>query len=161
MSSPGDDAREAARRGDGKFGNQVHGLPTNGLGDLPEFYDYLIEEEMPPGTPAEWKGARVHAANGKTFNIRLIPQGSNYGRTLSLVADKGDVVEFYDAEYMHTDHGQFISRYNADTLLGKDSYGAPTGGLNLDAGNRAWQVDAAAMSDVREWLDAKTKGETK
>lgn len=59
-----------------------------------------------------------------------------------------EVVAFYDARYDFTEHGQFVSDYNPETMLERErGYG-----LNLDGGVPNWTVDAGAMDLVRSWL---------
>ena len=59
----------------------------------------------------------------------------------------GNLVKFYDAHYMHTDMGQFVSTYYISTILDGDDCG-----LNLDGGVPTWQISAVGMKEIRDWL---------
>lgn len=94
----------------------------------------------------------VKNAEGVPFNVRLLPAGGKYGLSGKLVADK-PMVEFYDARYHHTGHGQFIARYYVSTLLEfSGALQARTGGLVLNASVPGWTLDSAALIHVLEWL---------
>jgi len=71
------------------------------------------------------------------INVRVVHPGDPYGMA-NLLTNDGDeaMVEFYDARYPHTDHGQFVSRYTLSTLngLGRGN------GLMLDTGDPEWSV---------------------
>lgn len=84
------------------------------------------------------------------FNVRVVNKGDKYGRDFCLTHDESKpLVEFYDSRYPHTEFGQFVSRYYAETLLsGEDD------GLCLDGGVPAWTVSKEDMDTVREWLKA-------
>jgi hypothetical protein len=84
------------------------------------------------------------------FNVVQIADGEQYGRGGVLTHRGADpLVEFYDNRYMHTERGQFVSRYYRSTLLSSGNYG-----LLLDGGVPEWQVSAADMALVRAWLKA-------
>jgi hypothetical protein len=89
------------------------------------------------------------------FNLRIVKPGERYGLNDCLVNDSDSndaLVEFYDARYLHTPHGQFVSRYCAATFLDVK------GGLCLQGGIPAWSLTAeqvrAAQNTVREYLQA-------
>lgn len=106
---------------------------------------------------------------GRTFAVRYLPTGSLYGRRNAVGPADSPMVEFYDTtvaddtagDYWQGPHGfgpmgQFVSRYYADTLLGRDRYGrGDTGevGLDLYGGVPEWQLDAATMRTVLAWLE--------
>lgn len=58
------------------------------------------------------------------------------------------VVSFYDARYDFTEHGQFVSDYNPETLLERVS-GYP---LCLNGDYADWTIDASTMKLVTSWL---------
>lgn len=68
------------------------------------------------------------------------------------------VVAFYDRRYAgerFEAHGQFVSDYAPDTLLGLDPWdrGDRKGlGLDLWGGEPSWRIDGATMDLVRAWL---------
>lgn len=58
-----------------------------------------------------------------TWAVRIVRNGDHYGRHNCLVHECNDpLVEFYDTRYLHTDLGQFVSRYSATTFLYPKSY---------------------------------------
>jgi len=87
------------------------------------------------------------------FNVRVVKQGEKYGRDFCLTHD-GDrpLVEFYDTRYMHTEFGQFVSRYYVETILSEKGNGPKNCGLNLHGGVPEWTVSAEDMDTVRGWL---------
>ncbi len=100
--------------------------------------------------------------------VRYLPAGARYGRKNVLIAD-GPLVEFYDARcaddsdgdfgqigdshdrdgtYGFGPLGQFVSRYNVTSILGR-----PRGyGLDLMGYEPAWKIEAAEMAKVEHWL---------
>ena len=59
-----------------------------------------------------------------------------------------DVVSFYDARYDFTEHGQFVSDYNPETLLERQrGYG-----LCLNGDYADWTIDGSTMNLVTSWL---------
>ena len=103
------------------------------------------------------KLAPIHnPSTGITFNMRLVARGERYGRNMSLVHEKViPLIEFYDSRYPHdaapdgTPLGQFVSRYNFDTLV---ECGLPWG-LTLDGGVSEWRLDRHATALVSAILD--------
>ena len=90
-------------------------------------------------------------SNGIPFVVRLVCKGDNYGRDNGLThTEDKPLVEFYDARYPHTQFGQFISRYYAETLT--RHYGP--GSIDL-GGSPDWTIDAAGMQEVFTWLKLK------
>jgi hypothetical protein len=96
---------------------------------------------------------QITTAKAVPMNVRMVRVGENYGRDNCLVHEDslklGPMVEFYDARYPHTEHGQFVSRYYAQTLF---DYHKPDTGLMLDGGIPDWNVDPAAMQRVLDWV---------
>lgn len=90
------------------------------------------------------KTITVTADNGVSFTVRRVDCGDTYGLNNCFTHDKPDpLIEFYDAAYSHTEHGQFVSRYYFSTLL--EGQGLD-GGLCLDGGHpERWSIDAAAL----------------
>jgi hypothetical protein len=81
------------------------------------------------------------------FNIRVILPGQCYGRNDCLTNDASEpMVEFYDARYPHTPHGQFVSRYYLSTFM------EVPGGLCLDGGVPSWTLERAQVAAVQETL---------
>lgn len=58
------------------------------------------------------------------------------------------VVAFYDRRYPHTEHGQFVADYSADTLLDHPEYR----GMALYGGEPSWVIDGHTMGLVHDWL---------
>lgn len=93
-------------------------------------------------------GNVLYAAGGTKFNVRLVNKGDKYGfRNNATHTEDEPLVEFYDARYQHTEFGQFISRYNASTIIA-----CRFNALRLDGGIPEWTVDREALGDVRDWL---------
>lgn len=73
------------------------------------------------------------------LNVHLVMPGESYGRTGAIVNnDNEPLIEFYDARYPHTDHGQFVSSYTMRSL----SENPPLIGLRLDGGIPDWTATA-------------------
>ena len=91
-------------------------------------------------------------ANGIPFTVRLVCKGDTYGLN-NAIEHSGEMplVEFYDARFPHTQFGQFISRYYADTLTIQHGPDA----LDLHGGEPDWTIDAAGMQEVFTWLKLK------
>jgi hypothetical protein len=58
------------------------------------------------------------------------------------------VVSFYDRRYDFTAHGQFVSDYNTETMLERQSGYA----LCLNGDYADWTIDGSTMNLVRMWL---------
>lgn len=87
---------------------------------------------------------------GRTFNVRVVHEGDEYGLNDCLVHDGEPMVEFYDATYegdKFGPRGQFVSRYYLSTLT--SVMGAEPGrGLNLDGGVPVWQITAENVAEA-------------
>lgn len=88
---------------------------------------------------------------GIPFCAVLLEPGEYYGNIVhgldrQRVREGERLVEFYDARFPHTDLGQFVTRYNADSIAGH------VGGLVLDGGVKDWRVSAANMELVKREL---------
>ena len=89
------------------------------------------------------------------FNLRIVRKGDHYGRDNCLTHNKPEpLVEFYDVRYPHTELGQFVTRYYAETLLEMEDTG-----LCLDGGVPNWSVSRNDMRIVRAWVSQQV-GET-
>jgi len=87
------------------------------------------------------------------WNVRIVNTGDTYGRAMCLTNDKAPMVEFYDVRYLHTQYGQFVSRYYISTILSQDSRGGEySNGLCLDGRVPAWHVSAEDMAQVVTFL---------
>jgi hypothetical protein len=93
------------------------------------------------------------------FNVRVVNKGDKFGRDFCLTHDsEKPMVEFYDARYPHTEFGQFVSRYNVETILGNDRWGGGEGALILDGGHAdVWTVSERHMDIVRAYLKGYTE----
>lgn len=93
------------------------------------------------------------------WGVKLVPPGATYGDKNNLTNTSGKtLVEFYDRSQDATlfPGGQFVSRYYADTLLGRDGWGgACTGGLSLYADIPEWTVKGEDMRPILAWLEQK------
>lgn len=97
-------------------------------------------------------------SGGIPFHVRMVFRGDGYGRrkadgSYACVHDKAtSMVEFYDGRYAHekiddTHEGQFITRYDFETLIDSCSQHAQRGveGLHLDCGVPGWTLDGRAL----------------
>lgn len=94
---------------------------------------------LEPGTTQSVTGGVLSLADNGDYaplNVRVVHPGDAYGLDDVLTNDGEAMVEFYDARYPHTEHGQFISRYYLSTLNER----APGTGLDLDGGIPDWSV---------------------
>lgn len=101
------------------------------------------------------KTIRVVNDAGVPFNVKLVRQGDNYGLRNCLTHELSDpIVEFFDARYNHTEHGQFVSSYFLSTLneRGTDFEGQSFG-INLDGGSQDWYVTGENVDDVLGWAN--------
>ena len=74
-----------------------------------------------------------------------VTNDKNITFSVVLSKDKKDqnLVSFYDTRYNHTQYGQFVGRYYANTLLGLDGWSSRGSsirdrGLNLHGGVDDW-----------------------
>ena len=90
------------------------------------------------------------------WTVRLVRKGDKYGLNYCLTHDNGhdSLVEFYDREHMHTEFGQFASRYYISTLLKDKSNYA----LGLHGGIPEWTVSRSEMAIVKAWLSSVREG---
>ena len=86
------------------------------------------------------------------WTVRIVFKGDKYGLDWCLTHDEDEpMIEFYDAEYdfdIDLDGqvlGQFVSRYNAKTLLEDDRQSR---GLNLDGGVPKWSIGKMCMNVI-------------
>ena len=84
--------------------------------------------------------------------------------TFSVVLSKGkkdqNLVSFYDTRYNHTQYGQFVGRYYANTLLGLDGWSSRGSsirdrGLNLHGGVDDWFINADNANHVVDFIEGK------
>ncbi len=94
---------------------------------------------LEPGTTQTITGGVLSLADNGDYaplNVRVVHPGDAYGLDNVLTNDGEAMVEFYDARYPHTEHGQFVGRYTLSTLNGH----APGTGIDLDGGIPDWSV---------------------
>ena len=92
------------------------------------------------------KTIEVTNEDGRTFTVRVVEQGANYGRNDCLPHEKSEpMIEFFDKTYIEgiTPLGQFVSSYYYKTLID-----ALYSGINLDGGVDAWHVSAENVQDA-------------
>ena len=86
-------------------------------------------------------------SNQIPFTVRIVETGDVYGLNDCLTHDKEEsMVEFYDQRYSHTPYGQFINRYNMDTILKTES------GIDLYTSEPTWKVNKEQIQEVKDWL---------
>lgn len=96
--------------------------------------------------------ATVTASNGVRFTARLLREGDHYGARDCLVWDDARPgVEFYDTRFPHTALGQFVARYDVESILNMPA------GLLLYGGVPDWRIDGPAMDVIRAWLRDATE----
>ena len=92
------------------------------------------------------------------WTVRLVLKGDHYGLDDVLTHTGIDpLVEFYDRRYMHTEFGQFVSRYYLSTLYtdrGGSFVSRQARGLDLHGGVPDWSISAEGMTLVYDWLDS-------
>lgn len=102
---------------------------------------------------------RIETEKGKVLNVRRVQNGDKYGLNDCLTYESGprygDIIEFYDSEHATdtNERGYFISRYYSDTLL-KSGGDSGTQGLCLEGSAPEYNVDAASMRKVIDWIKA-------
>ena len=116
---------------------------------------------------------KVKSDTGRYWLVRMVWTGERYGRDDCLVhgetkfdrgMDDHPLVEFYDRGTDDTKdwdegRGQFVSRYGADTLLGKCKWSrGPERGVGLDlmGYEPAWKIDGKTMDVVKDWVEMMT-----
>lgn len=100
-------------------------------------------------------------SSNRSLNVRIVNKGEKYGLNRSLAHDQDEpLVEFYEAP-CDQDHsqpyralGQFVSRYNAKTIL---DCAAGNRGINLDGCEPSWQIDAEAIVAIGQWIEEMSK----
>lgn len=90
----------------------------------------------------------VTGANGTPF--RVIAYAANAAGPFPAYDPTKARVEVYDRRYPHTEHGQRAASYFLADLLPDGT--RPTRGLCLAGGVDAWNIDAATMRLVEQWL---------
>lgn len=117
---------------------------------------------------AAWPRDPLADLNTGKWRVHLVMPGDHYGRgdALTYTQEEADkhggglpLVEFYDTSQnpLEFPGGQFVSRYNMDTLLGlPGGYGEPirdAGALSLYGDVPAWTVSGLDLSNTAAWLD--------
>lgn len=96
------------------------------------------------------KETEVTNDQGRTFLIRVVESGDNYGRDDCLNHDGETMIEFYDRSHRESfgERGQFVSRYYVSTLVGSHEQDGECRGLDLHGGVPVWQVTGENVSDA-------------
>lgn len=91
-----------------------------------------------------------------------VTNDKNITFSVVLSKDKKDqnLVSFYDTRYNHTQYGQFVGRYYANTLLGLDGWSSRGSsirdrGLNLHGGIDDWSINADNANHVVDFIEGK------
>ena len=91
-----------------------------------------------------------------------VTNDKNITFSVVLSKDKKDqnLVSFYDTRYNHTQNGQFVGRYYANTLLGLDGWSSRGSsirdrGLNLHGGIDDWSINADNANHVVDFIEGK------
>jgi hypothetical protein len=94
-------------------------------------------------------------SSGYVFNVRVLEPGDRYGRD-EVLTWEGDIfgqrcVEFYAAQHKDPSfgsHGQFVSRYYENTLLGRHW----DEGIDLQGDVPVWSIDGATFGEIMDWV---------
>ena len=82
------------------------------------------------------------------FRAVMVYKGDSYGLNNCLTHTKIEpMVDIYDSRYPHTEHGQFVSRYYASTLLAHRY-----GGLQLYGNEVSWRLSPIEMGDLKGFI---------
>ena len=95
---------------------------------------------------ANTKTTEVVNESGRTFTVRIIHEGDNYGKDDCLTYEKSEpIIEFFDKTHAGSDTplGQFVSRYYLKTIDDGESRG-----INLHGGVDGWEVSAQNVQDA-------------
>jgi hypothetical protein len=103
----------------------------------------------------------IDPISGQPWGIQVVLTGDTYGRSNSIVNDRGPMVEFYDERRVSEGRDPyFVSRYYVETLK-SDEYGAAHPGpygLNLQGDSVAWSVSSEGMHLVMGFIDSVLAG---
>lgn len=99
------------------------------------------------------------ATNGSQFVARVVLKGDKYGRHFDIEHDMDEpMIEFYDAQSMHTQYGQFVTRYYMYSLaeINQESGTPPlsvtlASNVDLYGDFQEWQVDRENINRVTAW----------
>ena len=91
----------------------------------------------------------IRVTNDKNITFNVV---------LSKDKKEQNLVSFYDTRYNHTQYGQFVGRYYANTLLGLDGWSSRGSsirdrGLNLHGGIADWSINAVNATDVVDFIE--------
>jgi hypothetical protein len=79
---------------------------------------------------------------------RIVEMGDRYGRDFALIHDRSvPFVEFFDMRFPQTQFGQFVARYDLDTIMESKNEG-----LCLDFGVPSWTLTEDSFHWVKAWL---------
>ena len=133
-----------------------------------ESYSACVEVDLTGEAMRCASGAELDDLATGRWRAHLVMPGDRYGRGDALTYTQEDaarggglpLVEFYDMSADPTQFpcGQFVSRYNMDTLLGlPGGYGEPirdASALSLYGDVPAWTISGDDLKRVANWLDA-------
>ena len=95
------------------------------------------------------------SSRGIPFVVKLVDTGRLFGFVHRVDAPRmaatEPTVEFYDGRYDHTALGQFVSRYDLDTMFDACSVGS---GLMLHGGIPDWQISSVELRCAVAFLTA-------
>ena len=103
----------------------------------------------------------VDPVSGQPWGIQVVLTGDTYGRSNSIVNDRGPMVEFYDERRVSEGRDPyFVSRYYVEDLK-SDEYGAAhpgPHGLALQGDSPAWSISSEGMHLVMAFIDSVLAG---
>lgn len=87
----------------------------------------------------------IDPLTSQPWTLRLVEHGDGYGIEDKVLNTRGPMVEFYDGrQTKFGPRGQFVSRYNVETL--RDH----VGGLTLDSGSPNWHVSFSVVDAAKQ-----------
>ena len=110
---------------------------------------FNVIEEMPKFIEKSFDFGKKNGSGSSKWKVRLVKKGEKYGRDYCITNDKDTLVEFYDMDVDANSFpiGQFVSRYNLETLLeGKHN------GLCLNGEVKAWYINSECYDLIDRWL---------
>ena len=110
---------------------------------------FEVIEECPKFIEKEFDFGKKNGSYSGKWKVRLVKKGEKYGREYCITNDKNTIVEFYDMTVDKNSFpiGQFVARYNLETLLERNKCG-----LCLDGSVSAWSINSECYEMIDRWL---------
>jgi hypothetical protein len=110
---------------------------------------FEIIEECPKFIEKLFDFGDRNGSYSSKWKVRLVKKGEKYGRDYCITNDKDTLVEFYDMTVDKNSFpiGQFVSRYNLETLKDRGH-----NGLCLNGEVKSWSINSDCYSLIDRWL---------